>query len=378
MSPRKAVLIHSADFDQYSYPAECPFRTQRAGMAYRTLLSMGLLSGHGQTVLAPQPADRATLETFHSPRYMDTLELAVKGHMGVEGLHMGLGTPETPVFACLCEYASLACGATLLGVDQIVSGQADVAFNMSGGYHHADPAHAAGFCYINDVAIACLRLAEQGKRTLFLDVDAHHGDGVQRAFYGRSDVMTMSFHESGKTLFPGTGFEDEIGVGDGLGYSVNVPLPANTYDGAVLRALHAVALPLVEAYAPDVIVLELGLDGLAGDPLAHLRLTNNAFAEVTSLVLGFGKPLLVTGGGGYHVDNTARGWALAWSIISGEKATQDLSLALGGVMLESTEWLGGLRDRAQIPDDVQRETVDRAIGATVDAVKANVFGIHGL
>ncbi|HUT45193.1 MAG TPA: hypothetical protein VMX36_02865, partial [Sedimentisphaerales bacterium] len=246
------------------------------------------------------------------------------------------------------------------------------------GYHHAGPELAAGFCYINDVALACIVLAEQKKRVLYLDVDVHNGDGVANAFYDRSDVMTISLHQNPKTLFPGTGFENEIGTGKGKGYCVNVPLPVGTYDQAYIKAFEAVALPLMTAYNPDVIVFELGADALAGDPLAHLCLTNNVYAEIIYHLMSFNKPILATGGGGYNVDNTVRAWALAWSIFCGADRSEDMSHALGGVFLESTEWQGGLRDRALAVSDSQREAVMPAIESTIEAIKANIFPIHGL
>jgi acetoin utilization protein AcuC len=259
-----------------------------------------------------------------------------------------------------------------------VSGEVGVAFNPSGGFHHAGPERAGGFCYINDLVIACLLLAEEGRRVVYLDVDVHHGDGVQNAFYARSDVMTISFHESGKTLFPGGGFEDEIGTGEGRGFNVNVGLPVRIHDEPYLRAFRALAVPLIGAYDPDVIVLVLGMDGLSGDPLAHLSLTNNAYAEVVSLVMGFGKPILATGGGGYNPRNTARGWALAWGILCGEEDAGGADHALGGVMLESTDWQGGLRDRTLVPDPEQANAVNSALNATIEAVEAGVFPLHGL
>ena len=168
---------------------------------------MGMLNGKDFGEFPPRPAQRSEMQEFHSPAYLDVLQEASRGNLDIEGLHMGLGTPECPVFKDLYDYASLACGATLTGAEMILSGQTSVAFNPSGGYHHAHPSKASGFCYINDVVLACMKLTSAGKRVLFLDVDVHHCDGVQEAFYSRSDVMTISFHESGKTLFPGTGFE---------------------------------------------------------------------------------------------------------------------------------------------------------------------------
>ena len=177
------------------------------------------------------------------------------------------------------EYASLACGATLTGAELILSGEADIVFNPSGGFHHAKAQKASGFCYLNDIVLGCLRLTDKGKRVLYLDVDAHHCDGVQEAFYARKDVMVISLHESGKTLFPWAGFENEIGEGPGLGFNVNVPLPIGIFDEAYMTGFNQIVLPLIKAYKPDVIVLELGMDALAGDPLVHLSLTNNTYAD---------------------------------------------------------------------------------------------------
>jgi len=378
MAASKAVFIHSSDLERYPYPPDCPFKTERAGMTRSILASMGLLSGANRSEVPPEPAERDTLERFHSARYLDVLAAAATGQMGVEGLHMGLGTPDCPVFAGVYDYAVLACGATLTGARLILSGEAGVAFNPSGGYHHAGPDYAAGFCYVNDPALACLVLAGEGKRVFYLDVDAHHGDGVENAFYDRADVMTLSFHESGRTLFPGTGFEYDIGSGDGEGYAANVPLPVGTHDAAFMRAFEALAVPLIGAYAPDVVVMELGMDGLAGDPLAHLGLTNNVYADAISRVLAFGKPVLAVGGGGYHVANTARAWALAWTALCGQTADEAMSLGLGGVMLESTDWAGGLRDRALAPDERLQRAVDAVVDRTIEVVRRNVFRFHGL
>jgi len=374
-----ATFIHSAQLEQYSYPPECPFKTERAGMAYRTLMSMGLLNGAGRTVAPPQQPDRAAVERFHSSRYLDIIDAAAHGHLDVEGLHMGLGTPDTPIFKGVYEYAMLACAATLTAARLVLDGTTHIAFNPSGGYHHAHYERAGGFCYVNDVGVACTELANEGKRVLFLDVDAHHGDGVQAGFYDRRDVMTISFHENGRTLFPGTGWENEIGVGEGEGFAVNIPLPPDVFDEVFVWAFLEVALPLTKRFDPDVILLELGMDGLAGDPLTHMSLTNNAYADVISLTMSLGKPIVATGGGGYNSANAARGWALAWSVLCGADVGRDgLNPGLGGVLLESTDWQGGLRDRELPPDPEQRAAVEPAVTATVETVKANVFPIHGL
>jgi acetoin utilization protein AcuC len=250
-------------------------------------------------------------------------------------------------------------------------------FNPWGGFHHAMPEKAAGFCYVNDPVLGCLRLTQAGKRVAFLDVDAHHGDGVQAAFYSRRDVLTISLHESGKTLFPWSGFEDEIGEGAGRGFNVNIPLPAGTYDAAYLRAFRQVAVPLIEAYRPDVLVIELGMDALAGDPLTHLRLTNNTHADILDRLLRFNLPMLVVGGGGYHQENTVRGWALAWKTLRGQEE-HDLSFGMGGVMLGSSEWAGGLRDHELPVTPEQRAAVEPALDATIATLRRTVFPLHGL
>jgi acetoin utilization protein AcuC len=370
------VFIYSGDFEKYHYPSGNPFKTERAGMARSMLRSMGLLSDEEE--LIPAPASREQIETFHAPRYLDAMIRAPKGDLRVDDLYMGLGTEDCPIFIGMYEYAALACGASLAGAEAILSGRARVAFNPSGGYHHAGPAKAAGFCYINDVVLACMTLTEAGKRVAFVDIDVHHGDGVQNAFYDRADVLTISLHEAGKTLYPGSGSESEIGTGAGRGYSVNVPLPVGTYDEAYLRAFRSVALPVLKAFDADAVVLEIGMDALSGDPLAHLKLTNNAYAEAIGQVVRLGKPLLATGGGGYHPRNTARGWALAWCVLSGKDSEAATSHGLGGVLLETTDWQGGLRDRAVMPDDAERAEVDAAIDTTVEALKTSVFAIHGL
>ncbi len=329
---------------------------------------MGLLAGDGKIEVAPRPAERIVLKKFHTGRYLHALRNAKEGRWDAEASGMGIGTEDCPVFDGLYEYATLATGATLVATELILSGDADVAFNPSGGFHHAGPERAGGFCYINDVALACAVLAEQGKRVLYLDVDVHHADGVANGFYDRWDVMTMSFHQNPRTLFPGTGFAEEIGEGDGKGYCVNVPLPIGTYDQAYMKAFEAIAPPLIAAYDPDVIVFELGADALSGDPLAHLCLTNNVYARIINYLMGLGKPILATGGGGYDVGNTVRAWALAWSVFCGTDNNDDSNLATGS----------GLRDGTLEASDAQRGAVMPAIESTIELLKTNIFPIHGL
>lgn len=365
----RAAFIHSPEMERFVYPPQCPFNVSRAGKVRAIVKSLGLLGGTDKIEVAPRAADRRTLKKFHTARYLHVLKNAADGRWDADALSMGIGTPDCPVFKDMYDYSVMACGATVTGVELILSGKSDNVFNPSGGLHHAGPEMASGFCYLNDVAIGCMVLAEKCERVLYLDVDVHHGDGVQNAFYDRSDVMTISFHESPRTLFPGTGFVDEIGTGAGVGYSVNVPLPVGTYDEVYLKAFEEAAKPLIAAYAPEVIVLELGADGLGGDPLANLQLTNNAYAEIIRYLMSLKKPILMTGGGGYDIENTARAWARGWSVLCGAEASWDEAEDIKKEQLKDCE----LEVSSQ-----QRQIVTPAIEAVIEAVKSNVFGIHGL
>ena len=375
----KYAFLHSDEIEKFSYPEESPFKTERAGKTKKILSSMGLLGGADVALVPPVAASLEDMRMLHSPEYLEVLQKVDQGHFQVEYLSLGLGTGDCPVFQGLWPYAELAVGASLTGARLLLKGEMVMAFNPSGGYHHAHRDQASGFCYVNDVALACELLTRAGKRVFYLDVDVHHGDGVQDFFYERDDVFTISLHESGRTLFPGTGFEDELGRGPGLGYAANLPLPVGTHDDAYRKAFFALVPPLLKAYEPDVLVVELGMDALAGDPLAHLSLTNNVYADICQWLAGLGKPILATGGGGYHAENASRGWALCFSILSGQDdPNADLSAGLGGVMLQSTEWQGGLRDRATFGHGDNDNLIKAEIQTSLEKLKNSLFSIHGI
>lgn len=378
MNDRRLAFIHTPAIEELGYPEGCPFKTRRAGLVRERLRSFGSLGGVGRTEVAPRPATIEALQRFHTDAYLEQLQRAATGDLTVEALHMGLGGADTPVFPAMFDYGCWAVGAGLTAAELLLEGRADIAFNLLGGFHHAFPAHAGGFCYLNDVVLACERLAAAGWRVFCLDLDAHHGDGTQAAFYRRADVFTVSIHESGRTLYPWGGWESEIGEGAGDGYNANLGLPARCHDAAFLRALDAFALPLLDAFDPDVVVVELGMDTLAGDPLTHLSLTNNVCVELAFRLLARGRPLLVIGGGGYHVENTVRAWALAWRAFGGEEETHDLSLGLGGVFLGSSEWAGGLRDPERPVDPQQGREVDAGLDEALALARDKLFPRHGL
>lgn len=371
--------MYSSQLEKNYYPSSLPFNTERVFQVRKILASMGLLGGRGTREIAIKAADRSVLELFHSRRYLNALQASERGVWNIDALRMGIGGPDTPVFNGMYDYGALAAGASVQAAEMILSGETDYAFNPTGGLHHAGPELAAGFCYINDMAIVGKYLVEKGKRILYLDVDVHHGDGVQNAFFDSNQVMTISLHETGENIFPGTGFEDEIGEGKGKGYAVNIPLPPDTFNDAYMRCFNEIVIPLAKVYDADVILFELGADALAGDPLAHLKLTNTVYQKILKYLMRLDKPILMTGGGGYHIENTVRAWAFAWSVLTGEYAdVEAMNFGLGGVMLESTDWMGGLQDRELPVTEEQQSAVEPAIEKTISRIKEIVFPVHGL
>jgi acetoin utilization protein AcuC len=369
--------MHGPEVEGYRYPPDCPFLPQRAGMLADLLRRQGLLEGAGVGLAAVVPAPVCDLLTFHRLDYVEALRRVSGGDFCPGDLAYGLGMPETPVFPDLYGYALMACGASLGGADLLRDGGARRVFNPTGGFHHARAAEAEGFCYLNDMVLAAERLAREGGRVFCLDLDAHHGNGTQEAFWRRRDVLTVSFHESGHTLFPWGGFEDEIGEGDGLGFNVNVPLPAGCDDRAFTLAFQSPVPPLLDAFRPDAILLEVGMDVLAVDPLAHLSLTNNATADAVGLLASHGAPILATGGGGYHAEATVRGWALVFSLLSGGEET-DLTAGLGGVFLGTGDWGPGLRDPGFQRGGEEEERVLGEVRRVIDRIGRDVFPLHGI
>jgi acetoin utilization protein AcuC len=276
-------------------------------------------------------ATKEELSLFHKRDYLDVLKRSSQGsHVGDSFLY-GLGPGDNPIFEGLWEWSLLATGASIQSAQLVAEKEADIAFNIAGGLHHAFEARASGFCYVNDPVIVILWLLDRGKRVAYIDIDAHHGDGVQRAFYKTNRVMTISFHESGSFLFPGSGFEHEMGEGEGMGFSINVPLHPFTGDETYLWAFDEVALALIRGFKPDVMVTQLGVDTFHSDPLAHLCLTTNGFTKVIEKLKDLSIPWVALGGGGYEVTNVARAWTLAWAIMNEVDLDDDLPHSFEGV-----------------------------------------------
>ncbi len=197
-------------------------------------------------------------------------------------------------------------------------------FNIAGGLHHAASNRASGFCYINDAAVAISLLTDSGLRVAYVDIDAHHGDGVQNAFYDTDQVLTISLHETGYSLFPGTGFPEEFGTDNGEGYSVNVPLAPETDDEIFVWAFEETVPPLLEAFRPDVVVTQLGIDAHWSDPLSNLRLTMQGFLRAVRRLQQSAPRWLALGGGGYHLGNVPRAWTAVWALMAGIEIPPEL------------------------------------------------------
>jgi len=282
-----------------------------------TLVELGAFEEEGAVLLAPRDATRAELERIHAPAYVDAVARA-SAHPERDHSRWGLSPyGDTPPFAGMHEASLLTTGATLVAMEEVLAGRLRVAFNGAGGLHHAMRDRASGFCIYNDPAIVCGLLADRGLRVAYVDIDAHHGDGVQAAFYDTDRVLTISLHESGHTLFPGTGFASERGTGAGAGYSVNVALPAYTDDAAYVRAFDAVVPELLARYRPDVLVTQQGIDPHFDDPLTHLLLSTRARAHVVGWLAAQPYPWIAMGGGGYALDAVRRTWAMEYLIMLG-------------------------------------------------------------
>ena len=308
----KTAFIYSERMTSYSLGPEHPLRPERLRLTRDLASDYGLFGGDSR-LLEPKPAEEADILSFHDAAYIQVVRELGEGREVSTPWRFGFGYGDNPPFIGMYEASLLYTGASIMAADLVMSGQAQRAFNISGGLHHAKPAMASGFCIFNDPVIAINRLRRTYDRIAYIDIDAHHGDGVQEAFYETDGVLTISIHETGDYLFPGTGYVHEIGRGSGRGYSVNIPLPPSTFDEVYVWAFREIVPPLISAYDPRVIVAQLGADSHFQDPLAHLLLTSEGFTEVVKTIVGFGRPLVALGGGGYNVSVAPRLWTLAYA-----------------------------------------------------------------
>jgi acetoin utilization protein AcuC len=324
---RQAAFICSEELWAHGHGDAHPLRAERLRMTSELLRAYEAFDQETSHLIPPTPATNEELALWHTTEYIDAVHRLSDGDKSIPPWKYHFGPGDNPVFSGMYETEALKAGSTLLAAKLVLQGQVDVAFSFAGGLHHAMAGHASGFCVFNDPAIAIQWLVDQDLRVAYVDIDAHHGDGVQAAFYGNERVMTISLHESGRYLFPGTGFVDEIGSGASRGLSVNLPLLPYSGDEVYQWAFAQVVPPVIERFAPDVLLTQLGVDTHYLDPLTHLQLTTAAFGAAVRSFRGMDLPWVAMGGGGYNVNTVARAWTMAYGIMSDQVFPDEIPAA---------------------------------------------------
>lgn len=375
---RHSALIYTDAYVNYQYSDTHPLKPYRLQLTHALMQSYALLQLPHSRLVLPRLAGREELEIFHTPAYLDVLADAETGAYRPTYARYGLGPGDNPVFAGMYTWSQLCVGGALQATELVVSGQVDVAFHLAGGLHHGRPEHASGFCYVNDLAVAITALVQQGYRVAYIDLDVHHGDGVQAAFYHTDQVLTISLHESGQYLFPGTGFVNEMGTGRGKGYAVNIPLPPGVDDALFEEGFLAIVPPLVQAYQPDFVVTQLGVDTFRDDPLAHGCLTTSGFVNVLKHIKALAPRWVATGGGGYNVTNVARAWTLAWGIMNDIDVADRLPETVLPLLAQAGYTAGTLRDVPQDCSATRQARLRVELHATLAYLRQHVLPIHGI
>ena len=373
----RAAFIYGDALSRHELRSDHPMRPVRLRYTYQLLREYGAFDSPGAVLLDPRSAAETELAWLHTPEYIAAVkDLGSSSGSGViDPARFGFsGQGDNPVYPGMYEAAALSTGGSLLAAEMVASGEVGAAFNISGGLHHAAADHASGFCVFNDPALAVHYFLNRGMRVAYVDIDAHHGDGVQEAFYTDDLVLTISVHESGQYLFPGTGSVAEMGEGAGRGYSVNLPLYPYTGDDDYVEAFKQVIPPLVRAFAPDVLVTQLGIDSYHSDPLTHLQVTTVGYIEVVRELAGLGLPWLALGGGGYDVTAVARAWTLAYGVMLDIDWPDRLPAAFA-----REHGAGRLRDEVspEVPGHIKIQA-SRYVEETVAAIRQQIFPLHGL
>ncbi len=336
----RVLFVHDPQLGQYNFGPEHPLRPRRHLLLVDLLETAGVLQLDSSEVLMPQEASRENLLLVHSAQYVEAVERLSASSGGVDaftgervlnaelyGFEMG----DNPIFEGMHTVSARIVGGTVAAARTVMAGMVRHAFNPTGGLHHAMRDRASGFCIYNDAAVAIAALLrEYEARVLYVDFDGHHGDGVQWAFYDEARVMTVSFHETGRYLFPGTGDVLELGQGAGRGFSVNIPVDAFTEDDSWLESVQGLLPSLVDAFRPDLIVSQHGCDTHTWDPLTHLSLTTRSAAAQAKLIHDLAHEhcqgrWLALGGGGYDIYRVVpRAWALVWAELAGRALPEEI------------------------------------------------------
>jgi acetoin utilization protein AcuC len=344
------ALVSCREAGIYNHGTQHPLRPERVLLTLDLIEAYGIPSREAVRSVGCRSATDEEIQLVHTPAFIDATRRAGHGEEG-NWWRFGYGPGDNPIFQQMHEAGALVVGASLVAAEEVLSGRVEHAFNPAGGLHHAMPSRASGFCVYDDPAVAIRWLLDQGlERIAYVDVDVHHGDGPQAIFYDEPRVLTISIHESGRYLFPGTGFEDERGIGEAEGTKVNIPLDPYTDDRTWLAAFREIVPKRVMEWRPDVLVTQLGCDTHRTDPLAHLELTTTAYREAAKVLHELaheaaGGRWIATGGGGYQ---WARVVPRAWTIYFAEMAEAEVPDEV------PAEWLRSARDLAgpDVPDSL--------------------------
>ncbi|WP_205094372.1 acetoin utilization protein AcuC [Thalassobacillus pellis] len=321
----KAGFVYSEDFNSYRFRDDHPFNQLRVTMTKELLeVEQALQAEH---FLKPRKATDEELKLIHSSKYIDAVKRASNGLLTEdEGMEYGIGTEDTPIFKGMHDASALLVGSTLTAIDAVLEGKYEHALNLGGGLHHGFERKASGFCIYNDGAVGIEYIRQKyNYRVLYVDTDAHHGDGVQWSFYDDPNVCTFSIHETGRYLFPGTGNVSERGLKEGYGYSFNLPIDAFTEDESFLELYESAFRDIVEFFKPDVIVTQNGADAHYYDPLTHLCSTMEIYERIPALAHELSHRYcegrwIALGGGGYDIWRVVpRAWAQIWKVMTTNK-----------------------------------------------------------
>ncbi|KAI4268115.1 MAG: hypothetical protein LQ337_008030 [Flavoplaca oasis] len=320
---KTVAYFYDSDVGNYAYVAGHPMKPHRIRMTHSLIMNYGLYKK--MEIYRAKPASNHEMTQFHTDEYVDFLKKVTPDNMEHHTKEQGRFNvgDDCPVFDGLFEFCGISAGGSMEGAARLNRQKCDVAVNWAGGLHHAKKSEASGFCYINDIVLGILELLRYKQRVLYIDIDVHHGDGVEEAFYTTDRVMTVSFHKYGE-YFPGTGELRDVGVGPGKYYAVNFPLRDGIDDSSYKAIFEPIIKNVMEYYRPEAIVLQCGGDSLSGDRLGCFNLSMRGHANCVDFVKSFNLPVLVLGGGGYTMRNVSRTWAFETGMLTGQPMANDL------------------------------------------------------
>ncbi|KAL0584321.1 hypothetical protein ABG067_005822 [Albugo candida] len=312
---RRVAYFYDSEIGNYHYGPNHPMKPHRVRMTHNMIVNYGLTKH--MEIFRPPLVPWTELTRFHSDDYIYFLRLVTPDNMHeyVRQLQRFNVGEDCPVFDGVFEFCQLYASASIGGAAKLNEKSADIVINWSGGLHHAKRSEASGFCYINDCVLGILELLKTHQRVLYIDIDIHHGDGVEEAFYTTNRVMTCSFHKYGE-YFPGTGDIKDTGYGEGKNYAVNFPCRDGMDDEAFTNIFRSVIATIMQHFAPDAVLMQCGTDSLSGDRLGCFNLSVKGHADCVAYVRSFNIPMLVVGGGGYTLRNVARCWCYETSVLT--------------------------------------------------------------